>query len=170
MKFEFNWPSGFRGEDVWNCWQTENGHATTDGRKEGPESLIWILIHMKIMYLLVTFKDIFIFSSGGHGVTNFGRFVCLICFLRPINNLSVIKGRIFLGWTSTKIGLMFLLKDTTQWRRWGLNLRPFGLESNTLPLSSLNFGRGHHEEQFCKIILNLKNYWLRRCHLKTFLI
>ena len=23
MKFEFNWPSGFRGEDVWNCGQTD---------------------------------------------------------------------------------------------------------------------------------------------------
>ena len=22
MKFEFNWPSGFRGEDVWKCWRT----------------------------------------------------------------------------------------------------------------------------------------------------
>ena len=55
--------------------------------------------------------------------------------LRPINNLLVIKGRVFLGWTSTKLGLMFLLKDTTQWRRWGLNPRPFSLESSTLPLS-----------------------------------
>ena len=32
-----------------------------------------------------------------------------------------------------------------------------------------SFGRGHHEEHFCKIILNL-NHWLRRCHLKTCLI
>ena len=56
-------------------------------------------------------------------------------FLCPINNLSVIKGRVFLGWTSTKLGLMFLLKDTTQWRRWGSNPRPFSLESSTLPLS-----------------------------------
>ena len=55
--------------------------------------------------------------------------------LCPINNLSVIKGRVFLGWTSTKLGLMFLLKDTTHWRRWGSNPRPFGLESSTLPLS-----------------------------------
>ena len=55
--------------------------------------------------------------------------------LRPINNLSVLKRRVFLGWTSTKLGLMFLLKDTTQWRRWGSNPRPFGLESSTLPLS-----------------------------------
>ena len=62
-------------------------------------------------------------------------FVCLIDSLCPINNLSVIKRRVFLGWTSTKLGLMFLLKDTTQWRRWGLNPRPFGLESSTLPLS-----------------------------------
>ena len=62
---------------------------------------------------------------------------CFVWFdsLRPINNLSVIKGRVFLGWTSTKLGLMFLLKDTTQWRRWGSNPRPFGLESSTLPLS-----------------------------------
>ena len=53
--------------------------------------------------------------------------------LRSINNLSVIKGRVFLGWTNTKLGLMFLLKDTTQWRRWGSNPRPFGLESSALP-------------------------------------
>ena len=48
--------------------------------------------------------------------------VCLfVWFFHPINNLSVIKGRVFLGWTSTKLGIMFLLKDTTQWRRWGSN-------------------------------------------------
>ena len=33
-------------------------------------------------------------------------------------------------------GLMFLLKDTTKWRPWGSNPRPFGLESSTLPLGS----------------------------------
>ena len=43
--------------------------------------------------------------------------------LYPINLCS-------LGWTSTKLGLMFLLKDTTQWRRWGLNPRPLSLESS----------------------------------------
>ena len=32
-----------------------------------------------------------------------------------------------------------------------------------------NFGRRHHEEQFCEFILN-SNQWLRRrCHLKAFL-
>ena len=59
---------------------------------------------------------------------------CFDC-LCPIRNISVIKGRVFLGWTSTKLGLMFLLKDTTQWRRWGSNPRPLGLDSSTLPLS-----------------------------------
>ena len=57
--------------------------------------------------------------------------------LRPINNLWVIKGRVFLGWTSTKLGLMFLLKDTTQWHRWCSNPQAFGLEASTLPLRSL---------------------------------
>ena len=63
---------------------------------------------------------------------------CLFVFIlliRPINNLSVIKGRVFLVWTSTKPGLMLLLKDTTQWRLWGSNPRPLCLESSTLPLS-----------------------------------
>ena len=31
MKFEFDWPSGFRGEDVWNCGRTDG--RTTDGRR-----------------------------------------------------------------------------------------------------------------------------------------
>ena len=33
MKYEFNWPSSFRGEDVWKCWRT-----TDDGRTEGRRS------------------------------------------------------------------------------------------------------------------------------------
>ena len=37
-------------------------------------------------------------------------FVCFVWFdsLRPINNLSVKQGRVFLGWTSTKLGQMCL--------------------------------------------------------------
>ena len=41
-------------------------------------------------------------------------FVCLINSLRLIKKLSVIKGRVFLGVPSTKLGLMFLLNDITQ--------------------------------------------------------
>ena len=33
-----------------------------------------------------------------------------------------------------------------------------------------NFGRGHHEEHFCEIILNLEEKFSRRCCLKIFLI
>ena len=45
-------------------------------------------------------------------------YVCFAWFdsLCPINNISVLKGQVSLGWTSTKLGLMFLLKDKTQWR------------------------------------------------------
>ena len=32
------------------------------------------------------------------------------------------------------------------------------------------FCKGHYEEQFCEIILNLDNWFRRRCRLKTFLI
>ena len=36
--------------------------------------------------------------------------ICFVWFdsLPPINNLSVKQGRVFLGWTSTKLGLMCL--------------------------------------------------------------
>ena len=33
-----------------------------------------------------------------------------------------------------------------------------------------NFGRMHHEEQFCEIIVNLDRWFRRKCHLKVFLI
>ena len=33
-----------------------------------------------------------------------------------------------------------------------------------------NFGRRHHEEQFCEIILNLDPWFSRRCRLKILLI
>ena len=33
-----------------------------------------------------------------------------------------------------------------------------------------NFGRKHHEEQFCEIILNLDHWCRRKCRLKVFLI
>ena len=32
-----------------------------------------------------------------------------------------------------------------------------------------SFGRRHHEEQFCEMVLNL-DQWFRRCRLKIFLI
>ena len=83
--------------------------------------------------------------------------ICLFVWfdsLRPINNLSVIKGWIFLGWTSTKLGIMFLLKDTTQWCRWGSNPLPFSLESNTTePLLFLENHVDHDEHGLIIYIL-----------------
>ena len=62
--------------------------------------------------------------------------LCLfVWFLTSHQQSLVIKGRVFLRCTSTKLGLMFLLNDTTQWRWWGSNPQPLGLESSTLPLS-----------------------------------
>ena len=52
--------------------------------------------------------------------------------LRPTNNLSVIKGRVFLGLTSTKLGLMFVAVMPVR-----LEPGALGLESSTLPLISL---------------------------------
>ena len=57
--------------------------------------------------------------------------------LRHISNLSVKKGRVFLCWTSTKLGYIKVScsRTTTQWRRWGSNPRHLGFESSPLPLS-----------------------------------
>ena len=33
-----------------------------------------------------------------------------------------------------------------------------------------SFGRRNHEEQFCEIILNLDQWFWRKCHLKVFLM
>ena len=53
----------------------------------------------------------------------------------PSTNFQLYRGRVFLGWTSTKLGLMFLLKDTKQWRRWGSNWGPqSGVKHSTTEL------------------------------------
>ena len=109
-------------------------------------------------------KDLFItciWIQHSHFVT-----VMLLLFLfhslRPINNLSVIKGRVFLGWT-TKLGLMFLLKDTTQWRHRGSNPWPLGLELSSLhwaialPKSVVAFKISYHgilQKNYRKMTIN----------------
>ena len=40
-----------------------------------------------------------------------------LCYI-PVNNFSVMSGRVFLGWTSTKPWLMCLAQGNTQWRLW----------------------------------------------------
>ena len=54
-------------------------------------------------------------------------------------------------------------KDISYMELW----RPFcSAEQNHLS----NFGRGCYKEQFCEIILNLDQWFRRRCLLKIFLI
>ena len=38
-KFEFNWPSGFREEDVWKCWRTDDGCRSHWYTNSSPRSL-----------------------------------------------------------------------------------------------------------------------------------
>ena len=92
----------------------------------------WFCCHHLTFFKISLFKNFFL--EHYQTVKLFGLFVWFES-LRPINNLSVKQGLVFLGWTSTKLGLLFLLKDTTQWHLWGSNPRPLSLESSTLPLS-----------------------------------
>ena len=56
-----------------------------------------------------------------------------------------------------------LFKDISDMELWP----PFcSAEQNHL----CNFGRGHYEKQFCEIILNLDQWFRRKCLLKIFLI
>ena len=105
----------------WTCtpkWKHQGVHVPPNRNMSGHAVYKW---HEEL--LLIPADDLFVWFDS----------------LRPINNLSVIKEPVFLGWTSTKLGLMFLLKDTTLWSRWGSNPPPFCLgyflESSTLPLS-----------------------------------
>ena len=75
----------------------------------------------------------------------------LFNFLRPINNLSVIKGRVFLGWTSTKLGLMCLAQGHnagTPVRLEPAALRSRVTHSTTEPLYSLEDTIGLSKRQW----------------------
>ena len=56
----------------------------------------------------------------------------------PVNNFSVMSGRVFLCWTSTNQGLMRLCQKTQRSDAGDApTSKPLGLESSTLPLRSL---------------------------------
>ena len=59
---------------------------------------------------------------------------------------------------------MMSFKDISYWELW----QPFFCAAEQDHL--LNFGRGYYEEQFCEMILNLDQWFGRRCLLKLFLI
>ena len=53
----------------------------------------------------------------------------------PVNNFSVLSGRVFLGWTRTKQGFMCLTQGHNIVTPVRLEPAPFCLKSSTLPLS-----------------------------------
>ena len=113
--FTQHWPSFSQMTSTWalmvKCWV--------------PHPMLWVIT-------IWSYKE---FGSSLPNIQPKSEYFVWFDSLRPINNLSVLKGWVFLGWTSTNLGLMFLPKDTTQWHRWGSNPRPFCLKSSTLPLS-----------------------------------
>ena len=58
-----------------------------------------------------------------------------------------------------------MLKDTTQWRRWGSNPRPFGIKSSTLPLSNCSLlSIGSVRPHGCSGLTDLSMSWLIANH------
>ena len=102
------------------------------------------------------FKDIHIWSSGGLYVQG-SRTICAILVEGIMRNNSVNK---FWFWTSGSRGYAF--KRYFYLELWW----PFcSAERNHM----CNFGRRHHYEQYCEIILNLDQWFKRRWRLKIFL-
>ena len=117
-----------------------------DGSFEYPHhTWLYVLVEIKVSGFLLRFKDIsftkvlfIIIKEGIYSEPSIRSvkccvFVCLICKYVPSTIFQLWRDRS--SWTSTKLGLFVLLKDTTQWRLWGTKPRPLGLESSTLPLS-----------------------------------
>ena len=105
-------------------------HSFLECENKGVDQAVWIRDKAQIILVSTnypykwkktSFLHVHNISDGLIAGEPINKMVFFVWFdsLRPINNLSVtcIKGRVFLGRTSTKLGLMFLLKDTTQWRR-----------------------------------------------------
>ena len=107
---------------------------------------IWLFlsnIYLPLFWSIASFWD-----------TDFFHIFCFVWFdsLRPINNRSVIKGQVFLGWTSTKLGLMFLLKNTvTPVRLEPTALRSRVKHSTTEPLRS-------HFHMVSSIVVSWQSY------------
>ena len=89
-----------------------------------------------------TFFFVFMFPSPcvAHPWSHLGLVLFEFILYIPVNNLSVMSGRVFLGWTSTKQSYCALLKDKTQWSWWGSNLRSRVKHSTTESLCSPDSG------------------------------
>ena len=102
MKYEFNWPSSYGGEDVWKCWRTTDGR-TDDGRRShwytnsSPMSLRlrWAknMISSAISTLL-TYMNIFRLNGHGSFISFFFSF---IYFMKKCNNCSSVDLILYTG-------------------------------------------------------------------------
>ena len=92
-----------------------------------------VMSQMKFSIMLHFIWDFTVCKSTPFGASQVQRVKVLICCfvwfdsLRPINSLSVKQGRVFLGWTSTKLGLMCLAQgpqrsDASEARTRGLSV------------------------------------------------
>ena len=86
-------------------------------------------------------RDNFIFANSvkrhiwdGKNFTTKTRFCLFVWFdsLRPINNLSIKQGRVFLGWTSTKLGWMCLAQGPQRTDAGEARNRGFSVSSQAL--------------------------------------
>ena len=103
---------------------------------------------------MIWFEDISTFSSGSLVVQPSWTFWSILVE----GNMRTISVKLFWFWTSGSGDFI--------WRYYLELCQPLSAEQNHL----CNFGRGHHEEHFCEMILNLDQWFRRRCHFKTFLI
>ena len=107
MKYEFNWPCSFRGEDVWKCWRTTDGRRT-DGRRtdDGRRSHWYTISSPMILRLTWANKSLSKTSvckqiHAWHILIFFWTkiLVCLLDLILyvPVNTFSVMSGWFFMG-------------------------------------------------------------------------
>ena len=113
-----------------------NHHINWSFSKRTIENVLQFSIHRNFCFFHCTIMDR---KAKNKNVPQHTRF--LIDSLHPINNLSVKQGRVFLGWTSTKLGLMCLAQGhnaETLVRLKPVANRSRVKHSTTEPLSSLH--------------------------------
>ena len=84
MKFGFNLPSGFRGEDIWKCWQT------TDNRQTDNRSSPILQAH--------------------HWTKGSGELKCTFGYVHPVK--IWISLHICAGWSESSLGKFWIAKDS----------------------------------------------------------
>ena len=113
-----------------SCGKTKYGKFTRCHASYCGLSLIFHLcqVHMMPCFVIVAFRWSFIYVK-------FTRFCFDLILYVPSTIFQLYRdGLPGLNQYWARINVSYS-RTTTQWRRWGSNPRPFGLESSTLPLS-----------------------------------